>query len=372
MVEIKEVKNNSMLRKFVAFPINLYKDNPYAVPDLRMDEKNNLKKSKNPAFEYCEARYFLAYKNGKVAGRIAAIINHAANEKWETNRIRFCRVDFIDDYEVSKALFDAAEGWARERGYTEIIGPMGFCDLDKEGMLVEGFNEKDMFITYYNSPYYIDHLTKLGYTKEVDWEEFQITIPQQVDERIKLFADRVAKRSGLTYYELKTKKQVVPYIPQIFELLNEAYQNLYGTVPLTSKQIDWYVGQFLSIINIKFVKLVMDENNKLAGFGLAAPSLSEALRKSRGRLFPFGFLRILRAIRNVETMDLYLIAVRPHLVNKGIPAIILEKMTEAAIEMGVKFAETGPELETNEKVRAMWKGYDARQHRRRRCFIKAL
>ena len=372
MVEVREVKTRGELRKFVDFPRKLYRDHPYAVPDLRMDEMNNLNKKKNPAFEYCEARYFLAYKDGEIAGRIAAILSHKANEKWGTDRMRFCRVDFIDDEEVSAALFQAVENWARERGLKEVIGPIGFCDFDKEGMLVEGFEEKDMFITIYNYPYYIKHLEKLGYGKEVDWIEYVIKVPDHVDERVKKFSQKIMERYGLRYLDIKKKKDVKPYIRNIFKLLDDAYKDLYGTVPLNEGQIDWYVGQFLTLLNIHFIKVVLDKNDQVVAFGLAAPSFSEALRKNHGKLFPFGFIPVLKAMKHVKRLDLYFVAVKAEYINRGLPAILMEKMTESAMEQGVEYAETGPELEMNEKVQALWKSYDARQHRRRRCFIKKL
>ncbi|MGI6176212.1 MAG: GNAT family N-acetyltransferase [Christensenellales bacterium] len=371
-VEIREVATKKEFRLFCNFPIQLYKDHPYAVPDLRMDERNNLRRDRNPAFDYCEAKYFLAYRDGKVVGRIAGLINHAANEKWNTHTLRFCRVDFIDDEEVSKALFDAVEGWAKERGYDKVIGPIGFCDLDKEGMLVEGFDELDLFITIYNYPYYMKHLEKLGYAKEEDWIEYRIKVPQTIDPRLARLHQRVLERLNLHVAEIRNKREVKQYLTGVFDIINEAYDDLYGTVPLTHKQIDWYVGQFLPLINLKLLSLVLDENKRIVGLGLAAPSLSEPLRKHKGRLFPFGWISVLRACRKMDTMNLFFIAVRKEYINKGLPAVMMSHMNQGAIDLGVQYAETGPELETNHKVLSLWKSFDARQHRRRRCYAKQL
>lgn len=370
MVEIREINSVGDLKKFVDFHIEMYRDNPHAVPDLRMDELNNLRKDKNPAFEYCEARYFLAYKDGKIAGRIAGLINHAANEKWNKKDMRFCRVDFIDDQEVSEALFGAVEAWAKERGLQRVVGPIGFCDLDKEGMLIEGFEEQDLFITIYNAPYYQRHLEKLGYGKEVDWIEFRIKIPDFVEERIQKLSERIMQRNKLKLLDITKTSQIRPYAHQLFELINEAYGDLYGTTTLTEKQMNWYAGQFLTLLNPNLVKVIVDEQGKAVGMGVAAPSLGEALKKSNGRLFPFGFLYILRAIKKPEVMNLFFIAVSKKYLNQGLPAILMQAMTVTANKLGIEYAETGPELETNEKVRAVWKPYEARQHRRRRCFEK--
>lgn len=372
MVEIREINSVGELKKFVDFHNEMYRDNPYAIPDLRMDELNNLRRDKNPAFEYCETRYFLAYREGRIVGRIAGLINHAANEKWGKKDMRFCRLDFIDDEEVSAALFGAVEDWARERGLERTVGPIGFCDLDKQGMLIEGFEEQDLFITIYNAPYYVRHLEKLGYGKEVDWLEFRIKIPRGVEERIQNLSDRIIQRNNLKILDITKTREIRPYVRPLFELINEAYEELYGTVPLTEKQMTWYVGQFLTLLNPRLVKVIVDEDGKAVGMGVAAPSLGEPLKKSNGRLFPFGFIGVLRAIRKPKVMNLFFIAVAKKYLNQGLPAILMQAMTVSANKLGIEYAETGPELEVNEKVRAVWKPYESRQHRRRRCFAKEL
>lgn len=373
MVEIREVKSKKERKIFAAFNADFYKDVPQAIPDLVWDEYNNFDPLKNPAYEYCSVKQFLAYKEGKCVGRIAGIISHGANTKWNTKRIRFSRVDFIDDYEVSRALFQAVEGWGRSMGLTEVHGPIGFCDMDQEGMLVDGFEEEGMFITIYNYPYYIKHLEALGYIKDVDWVEYQIHLPKEQNKKLQDLSDAVLRRYKIQLLEPKNRKEIKPYIPKLFELLNITYRNLYGTVELTNAQIDKYYKEFISLVNTDYVKMLLDESGELLGFGLAIPSLSKAAKQSNGRLFPLGWIRLLRApFRKSEVLDLYLIGVVPKMQNKGLTAILMQTMTESARKNGVLYAETGPELETNIQVQSLWKHYETKQHKRRRCWIKQL
>ena len=373
MVEVREVKTKKERKIFASFNADMYKDVPQAIPDLVSDEYNNFLPNKNPAFEYCRVRQFLAYKDGKCVGRIAGIINDAANTKWQTKRIRFSRVDFIDDDEVSAALFKAVEDWARSEGLTQIHGPIGFCDLDQEGMLVEGFDAEGMFITIYNHPYYVKHMEKLGFIKDIDWVEYRIKMPEEKDNRIKELSQLVLKRFKLKLIEPKSKKEIKPYLPKVFRLINICYEELYGTVELTHAQIMKYYHQFILLVNTDYVKLIEDEDGELVGFGLAVPSMNKAVKKSNGRLLPFGWFRILRApFSQCDVLDLYLVGVIPRMQNKGLTAILLNSMTESARKNNVKYAETGPELETNNQVQALWKHYEAEQHKRRRCWIKEL
>lgn len=373
MVEIREVVSKKDRREFAKFHERMYRNVSQAIPDLIADEIDNFNPEKNPAYEYCEAKQFLAYKDGKLVGRIAGIISRAANEKWGTKRIRFSRVDFIDDYEVSKALFDTVEAWGRAEGLTEIHGPIGFCDLDQEGMLVEGFEEEGMSITIYNHPYYIKHLEALGYVKDIDWIEYRVSLPKEANQKLNQLAEAVLRKFKLTLVEPKSRKEIKSYIAPVLQLLNICYTNLYGTVELSQTQIDKYVKQYIMVINPEYVKLLLDENKELVGFGLAVPSLSAAFKRSKGRLFPFGWYRILRApFAKAKVLDLYLVGVIPKMQNKGLTAILLNSMTETARKNGIEYAETGPELETNHQVQALWKHYEAVQHKRRRCFIKSL
>lgn len=374
-IEIVEVTTRSQLRKFVTVPNVMYKEIPQFVPSFYGDDLADWDKTKNPAFAYCEAKAYLAYKDGKIVGRIGAIINHRANEKWQTNRMRFSQVDFIDDPQVSDALFAAVEAWAKERGCEEVHGPLGFCDLDREGMLVEGYEKRNMFITYYNHPYYNEHLTRLGYQKDTDWIEYKIMVPNETEksyQTISKMAEVVAKRGNYHKVDWKQKSQYKNYVLQFFKLVNVAYSNLYGTVDLSEEQIEKYANKFIPLINPDFCCLVMDENEELAGFGVCAPSVAEAMKKSNGKLFPFGWIGVLKALRKNTAVDLLLIAVRPELQSKGVNAIIMDHIMKSCNKNGIVYAETGPQLETNSKVLSQWRIFDIEQHKRRRCYVKKV
>lgn len=373
MVEVREANSTKEKKAFVKFPLELYKDCPQFVPFLLSDELDNFNPKKNPAFDFCEAKMFLAYRDGRVVGRIGAIISHAANQKWGTSRIRFTRVDFIDDYEVSQALFDAVIAWGREKGLQEIHGPMGFSDLDQEGMLIEGFDQDNNFITIYNYAYYKEHMARLGFDKDVDWVEYKIKIPEQVDPRIERLSQLVMKRSKMKMASFKSKREIRPYLKGAMRVINEAFENLYGTVPITDKLIQKYFSQFMMLINPHYVRMIIDENDEPVGVGFMLPSMNDCVRKSKGRLFSFGWIRILRApYKKTDVIDLYLVGVKPKYQKQGHIALMLNDLTKEAIENHGKYAETGPELETNEKIQALWKSYEATQHKRRRCWIKKI
>ena len=374
-VIIKEVSTKKDLKEFVNFPIEMYSSVPQFIPPLIGDDLDNWNPKKNPAFSYCEGKCFLAYRDGKIVGRIGAILSHKANETWNNNRMRFSQVDFIDDYEVSSALFKAVEDWAKEKGCNEVHGPLGFTDQDREGMLVEGFDQKSMFITYYNHPYYNDHLEKLGYAKDVDWIEYKISVPDLESKQGKVLvkmSDRLLKMHNYHIAEVKKRKDYLPYIKKIFDLANLCYKHLYGFVALSQEQIDRLAKQYIPIINPDCVCFLMDENEEMVGFGIAAPSMADALKKSKGRLFPFGWAGVLKALKKNEVLDLFLIAVRPELQGSGISAIILSHFLKAAVKNGIKYAETGPQLETNSKILGQWKMFEKEQHKRRRCYIKSI
>ncbi|MDF2537290.1 MAG: hypothetical protein K0S76_311 [Herbinix sp.] len=373
MVEVREVLTKKERRIFAAFHAKMYQKVPQAIPDLIVDEYGNFDPKKNPAYDYCSVKQFLAYKEGKCVGRIAGIISHAANQKWDTKRIRFTRVDFIDDREVSTALFKAVEDWGRREGLKEIHGPIGFCDMDQEGMLIDGYKEPGMFITIYNYPYYLEHLNELGFIKDTDWVEYKVYLPKTSDERLDKISNAVLRKFNITLIEPKSRVEFKPYIKKILELLNITYKELYGTVEITEAQINKYYNQFILLINPEYVKLLVDEKDELVGFGLAMPSLNGAVKKSNGRLLPLGWYRMIRAsYAKAEVLDLYLIGVIPQMQNKGLTAVLMNSMTNSAKKNGVKYAETGPELETNHQVQALWKHYEVEQHKRRRCFIKKL
>jgi GNAT superfamily N-acetyltransferase len=373
MIKIIEVTTRKQLRDFIYFPFSLYKDNPYWVPPLIMDEYNTLDKRKNPAFEYCDAKYWLCYKDGKLAGRIAGIQNHAYVKKWNNKYIRFGWVDFIDDFEVSKALFNTVEEYARGNGMEAVHGPLGFCDMDNQGLLVNGFEEMGTIITYYHYPYYKEHLVKLGYEKDVDWLEYEILVPESSEiERINKIASRSLEKHGLRILDLKNKKQIKPYAYYVFDIINTSYEELYGFVTLTEKQIKGYIEQYFSYVNPDYICLIVDKEDKLVGFGVVLPSLSNAVKKHNGKLFPFGFIDILKDIKKNDTLDLYLVAIKPEYKLTGIPAAMLSHCLRNAHKNGIKKAIASPMLEHNYAVQSLWRFFNARPHRRRRCFIKRL
>lgn len=374
MVSIVEVTTRQQLRRFVDFPNQLYKDVPQFVPATYGDDLDDWDRKKNPAFSYCEARCWLALREGEIVGRIGAILSRKSNSKWGTNRLRFTQVDFIDDPEVSGALFETVENWARELGCTAVHGPLGFTDMDREGMLVEGFDRRGCFFTYYNHPYYMQHMAALGYVKDVDWVENLITAPQdeKTFARWRKLSDYVKHRQKLHTLQVRTRLDYFPLLKPFFQLVNEAYAPLYGTVDLTPEQIKKYSMKFAPLINPQLTCFVMNEQNELVAFGVSAPSIAEAMKKSRGRLFPTGWVRVLHAFHKNDTIDLLLIAVRPDLQGKGVNAIILSEVMEGCRKMGIRYAETGPMLEENEKVQTQWQNFPLEQHKRRRCWVKEL
>jgi len=371
-IEIKEITTISGLKAFIRFPFGLYAGNPYWVPALRSDDLNTFRKDKNPAFEFCEAKYWLAYKDGKVAGRVAGIINHRHIEKWKQPFARFGWIDFIDDPHVSAALMKAVEDWARSQGLKAVHGPLGFTDLDREGMLVEGFNELSTLATSYNYPYYPAHMQAAGYAKDIDWVEYELRLPEVLDERIARLSDTLMRRYNLRLLTFKNKKEILRYADALFDLLQEAYQHLYGVTPLSRRQVDAYIKQYFGFMSPDFVPMVVDAQDHLVAFGITLPSLSLALQKSKGRLFPFGFIHLLRALRKNDKGDLYLVAVSHEYQGRGVNAILINRMIEVFREFGIKSVESNPELENNLRVQAQWKNFDHRQHKRRRIFIKLL
>jgi GNAT superfamily N-acetyltransferase len=371
-LQLKDIRTARELRQFVLFPYSLYRKNAYWVPPLRSDEFLSLRKDKNPAFDFCDANYWLALKNGTIAGRIAGIINKKYNKKYGVKAARFGWFDFIDDHEVSSALLDAVETWARSNGMDSIHGPLGFTDMDGEGTLIEGFEEVSTLGAIYNYPYYPRHIEDGGYSKDTDWVEYQVTMHPEIPEKIQRLADIVLQRNNLKILKVKKAKEILPYANEIFYVLNDAYKDLYGFIELSDKQIQMYVKQYFGFIRPEFVPVVLDSAGKVVAFGIAMPSLSRALQKCNGRLFPFGFLHVLRAIKQNRNADLYLTAVRPDMQNKGVNAILIHEMNKVFIKNGIEKVETNRELEGNFKVQSQWKFYEHRQHKRRRCYKKEL
>lgn len=371
-VLVREVLTKKELKKFVMFPLKLYQGNKYYIPQLIKEEMSLLSKDKNPAYEFCEVKLWLAYRNEQIVGRIAGIINHNFNEKWQKQSCRFGWIDFIDDDDVSKALLDTVETWAKTKSMHEVQGPLGFSDLDPEGMLIEGFEELSNIATIYNYPYYPMHLNKLGYNKDADWVEYEIRVPEKIPEKIDRIAKIVLKKHNLRVLPAVKIKEIKHYAIDIFELLNLAYQDLYGFVPLTKNQIDFYIKQYISLANPKLICLILDSNDQVAAFGLTFPSMSKAFQKAKGRLLPWGWLHMIDAIKHEKTVDLYLLAVRPEFQDKGVNSLLFTELLKNYIDNKFVKAESNPELETNHRVQAQWKYFEHRQHKRRRCFIKQL
>lgn len=375
MIEIKTLEpTKENLKEFTQFQIDLYKDNPYYVPPLISDDVATLSPKENPAFDFCEAIYFMAYREGKPVGRIAGIINRQVNERHKTANARFGFIDFIDDPEVSEALLNAVEEWARKKGLKKLIGPLGFTDLDHEGMLIEGFQEDGTMATIYNHAYYAEHLERLGYKKDSDWVEFLIDVPEAVPEKMSRIAEIVKKKYGLKVLKYTSRSRVKnEYGRALFHLINDAYDGLYEYSHLTERQIEYYIDIYLNLLNLDLVTLIVDKEGHLVGVGISMPSMSKALRKSRGKFFPFGWYHLLKGLKGKnDTVDLLLVAVKPEYQNKGVNALLFTDLIPAYQRYGFKQAESNPEMETNSKVQNQWEYFKHRQHRRRRSFYKNL
>ena len=378
MIHIEKVTNRKGLLKFIQFRYDLYKDDPNDVPYLFFDEVNNLDKRKNASFEQCEADYFIAYKDGKAVGRVAAIINFDANKRWDKKVVRYGWFDFIDDIEVSTALLKTVENWGRERGMTKMTGPMGFADTDREGMLIEGFEEYGTMYASYNYPYYPKHMEQLGFQKDNDYVQCRVKVPEKVPEKFAKLAQMVEKRYNLHVHKL-TRNELMKqgYGRKVFKMLNTTYNNLYGFAPLTDNKVDQLVEQYIRIADMNLISVIMDgnENDKMVGFGITFPSLTYAMRKSRnGRLLPLTWWRLLDAIKwhRADTVDMLLIGVLPEYRSKGANALIFNDLIRQYQAYGFKWAEAMPQMETNEHMLGQWQYLEADYHRRLRCFSKML
>lgn len=378
-IQIKRVETKKDLKQFIEFHYDLYKGNPYDVPNLYSDEVNTLSKDKNAAFDFCEAEYFLALKEGKIVGRVAAIINHKANEKWKKKDVRFGWIDFIDDIEVSRALFKAVEEYGRKKGMDDIVGPLGFTDMDPEGMLTWGFDKLGTMATIYNYEYYPQHMEKLGgWEKDNDYVEYYLVVPEKSPEKYTKIAEMVEKRYNLHVRKL-TKKDIFQggYGKKLFDLINLTYSDLYGFSELTDRQIDQYVKMYFPFADLNLVTVIEDGNkdNQLAGLGITIPSLSHALQKCRrGRLFPFGWWHLLRAIKFHKTdgVDLLLMGFLPEYRSKGANALLFADLIPRYVNYGFKWGETQVEMESNEGVQSQWGPLDPINHKKRRCYRRSL
>lgn len=377
MVNVIPIHSRADLKKFVLFKTELYKDNIYAVPSLLSDELGTLTPGRNPAAEFCDSQCFLAYnEENKIVGRICAIINHRTNTAWGKPEGRFGFFDFVEDIEVASQLLNAAAKWLSARGMKAMHGPLGFTDMDQEGLLVEGFDELSTMATLYNFPYYAEFMERLGYEKDVDWVEFRFKVPYPKPERIIKFAEIVEKKNDLHVVRCKNAHEMISkgWGRKIFELINTSYANLYGYSSLTKHQIAHYEKMYLPMARIELIAMVADSEDNLVGFGISMPSLSRALQKSGGQMFPWGWFHLLYALKKpkVDVVDLMLIAVDPEYRNKGITAIIMNEVIGGMQKVGAKFSESNPELESNLAMQNQWEVFEKRQHRRRRAYIKEL
>lgn len=379
-VVIEKVNDKKGLEAFIQFHYDLYEGNEYSVPNLYSDEIRTLSKDKNAAFEFCEAEYFLAYKDGKVVGRVAAIINNRANEKWNRNTVRFGWIDFVDDLEVSKALLDTVEQWGKAKGMTEIAGPLGFTDMDPEGMLTWGFDQLGTQFTIYNYPYYPEHMEKLdGWVKDNDYVEYKLIVPDEIPEKYTKISRMIEKRYNLHVRKL-TKREVTKegYGQKVFDVVNDTFKDLYGYSEMTPRQIHDYIDMYFSVLDMNLITVVEDHNtpdHKIVGVGITVPSLSKALQKCKnGRLFPFGWWHVLRALKfqKTEGVDLILMGVLPEYRPKGANALIITDLIPWYQKYGYKWGESQVEMETNEGVQSQWGALDPIHHKRRRCFKKEI
>ncbi|MFO7730519.1 MAG: GCN5 family acetyltransferase [Spirochaetia bacterium] len=372
MVKLKEVVSRRDLKIFVKFPYTLYKDNPYWVPPLFFDEINTLSKHKNPSFEHCEARYWLACEDGQVLGRIAAIRNDKFIAKWKQKYLRFGWFDTVNRQDVVQALFEAVESWAREQGLEAVHGPLGFTDFDKEGLLVEGFKERGTLPMIYNHAYYPTLIEQLGYKKDVDWLQFEIKVPEQIGEKFTRMKDLVLERNKLKLLHFDRMKDALPYGKGIFDALNASYSDLYGVVELTDAQVESYIKQYLTFTNPDFIKLLSNQADEVVGFAIALPRLTKPLQKSGGRLFPFGFLHLLKTLKKPEELVFYLIGARPDYQNRGLNAILISELYRECIDYGIEYVQTCGELEDNSNIITIMKNFETRVNKRRRCYIRHL
>lgn len=374
-VQIKQVLTRKELKTFVDFQNRLYEGNPYFVPKLYMDELSTLDPKSNPAFEFSEAALYLAYKDGKVAGRVAAIINHKANEKWNHKEVRFGWIDFIDDPEVSRALMDQVEAFGREHGMEKVVGPLGFTDFDPEGMLVEGFDRLSTMALIYNHPYYNDHLTALGFAKDADWIEYKVYIPDALPERWPRIAKLITQRENVHIRRLSRKIiRREDYGHKMFHLINECYKDLYNFTILPDHMADKYLGFYLSILDLKYISLVENEKGEPIAFGISMPSIARALQKSRGKLFPFGWWHLAKSMffKHEEGIELLLVGVHPDYRNSGVNSLIFMDLFQKFHGENFVWAESNAILETNLKNLAQFRDFNPECKKRRRSYIKAL
>lgn len=372
MIEVKQISSKKDKKRFFRFLIDLYKDNPHAAPNLYSDELAEFDPAVNDAFRFCDCKMFLAYKDGKIAGRIAGIWHRGANEKFGRKQLRFTRFDVIDDFEVTKALFAELYKWAKELGMEEIIGPMSFSDLNEEGMLIDGFDRDSMYIEIYNHPYYAEQMEKLGAYKVVDWNCYRIAVPEKKDERLERLSAVIAKRNHYTLVDIKyllkhDKKKLDGYIMECLGVLDEAFAGLYGTSPLNEKQKRREMKTIYTVLVPELAAIVLCEG-KVVAYGFMMPSMLKVLQKARGNIFPRGLIPYIRAMKHIEVADMMSVGVTPSHGNRGAVALVMNSCLDGLMKLGVKYLETGPELEENRNVQNLWKNYNPELVKRHRCW----
>jgi GNAT superfamily N-acetyltransferase len=373
-IQIKEIspRNRKELNQFVRFPYRLYRDDPYWIPPLVRGELGTLNPDKNPAYDHCETRFLLAYRGRQIAGRVVGIINHRYNEQWNKKVVRFGWFDVIDDAEVTEKLLEEVEKWGKSAGMELLEGPMGFTTFDRTGILVKGFEEMPTFAGVHTPPYYMAHLEHLGFGKEIEYVEYELTVPATVPEKAINISSVVAERYHLKLLDFKSTRELLPYAAQIFHVLNEAYKPLFGFVQLTEKQVQYFSKKYFSVIRPEFTTVVLNQQEQVIGFQISVPSLSRAFQKARGRLYPWGWIYLLNALKKPKRLDLMLTGILPDYQRKGVNALYMVDLTQTAITHGIQFAESNSELEENFKMQSFWRHFESRQHRRSRIYSRSI
>jgi len=369
---IKEVRTNKELKRFVTFPFSLYKNHPYWVPSLIKDEMETLNRKKNPVFKNADAWFYLAYRQNQIVGRIAVIVNHLEINEQKKPKIRFGWLDMIDDIEVTKKLLNCVVEKGRELGLEYMEGPMGFSNMEKAGILTKGFEERNTMITWYHYPYYAQHLEQLGFEKQATWIEFKMNVPPSIFDRVRKFSKLIKDRYELSVIELNSKKDILPYVDSMFDLLNKTYNNLQTFVPIQQYQIDYYKKKYFNFIHQDYITCIQNSKGELIAFSIVMPSFSKALKKANGRLLPFGWKYILDAQKKNDTAAFYLIGIHPDYQGKGVTAIVFEEMLSLFIRKGIKYVETNPELKENTAIQLLWKDYHPVQHKERSTYKKEI
>ncbi len=373
-INIKIVKTKKDLKTFIKVPYIIFKDHPYWVPPLIKDELQTFDRKKNPAYESADTRLFVAYKDEKPVGRIAGILSYIANDKYNVKNLRFGWFDTIDDYEVASSLFKAVENWGKELGMESLTGPHGFTDFDPEGMLIEGFDELPTIVTIYNHSYYPELTEKYGFEKDVDYVEFKTMVPHEtgIPEKLLRLAQRIKERSNLRIFKFKSKKEILTRSKELFNLLDEAFEEIYGSVPISKNQVEYYMKNYFSFVDPDMLKVVENEKDEMVGFMITFPNLSKAFQKAKGKLFPIGWYHILKALKKHEVIDFYLAGIKKKYRGIGVDLLMVIEIVKTAMKKGFKYAESNPELEDNKKVHAQWKYYNPTQHKRRRIYKKKI